>query len=168
MQFRSAHGRTTQYAMVLLSASCLLTTPPEARAQSVSRTANETVVRRCADELWNKHKRAFIPMCYTTAYVSHTNGVTAPHKGLDAESEALAVTLNTWPDIKLTYEAVIVSGDFVTARWVMTAHHSLTAKEVDSHGITIFRLVNGKIAEDWTTFDRVPLIMAMEQVPGAS
>lgn len=153
------------YSALLLGTCCLLAVPYHGvSGQAVN--ANEAKVRHCADEQWNKHKRSVIPLCYTADHVSHTNGVTAPHNGLDAESEAMAVTLNTWPDVKLTYDAVLVSGDFVTTRWRMTAHHATTEKQVDSYGITIFRMAKGKIAEDWTTFDRMPLFMAMEKVPG--
>ncbi len=149
---------------VLVFAACWLVGHPRgATAQGIA--ANEAVVRRCADDLWNKHKRRSIPGCYTADHISHTNGVTSPRKGLSGESDAMAELLNTWPDIKHTSDAVLVSGDYVTARWRMSAHNARTEKRVDSNGITIFRLVHGKFAADWTPFATMPLIMAREKVP---
>jgi predicted ester cyclase len=64
------------------------------------------------------------------------------------------------PDVKVTIEDLLTDGDKVVTRWVITGtqRHELmgfapTNKQITLSGITIQRVVDGKIAESWVEFD---------------
>jgi predicted ester cyclase len=58
----------------------------------------------------------------------------------------------------LAFEVVdqVAEGDRVASRWVLTG--SNRGRRVQLWGITISRLRDGRIAEDWSTFDTLELI----------
>jgi predicted ester cyclase len=81
-----------------------------------------------------------------------------------------------WPDLRLTIEDQVAAGDKVVTRWMARATHSqpvITAygstvpsnKQVTVTGITIDRIVGGKIAESWSNGDTLSEYQQLGAVP---
>ena len=65
-------------------------------------------------------------------------------------------------------EELIAEGDRVMSRVRMTAIHEnelggipASGNEINANGFTVFRLVDGKIAEEWEILDQLGMMMQM-------
>jgi predicted ester cyclase len=62
----------------------------------------------------------------------------------------------------VSVDQLIADGDFVVVRWTATGTNSgegnglpATGRRIRSTGMTIYRFVDGRIAEEWSAFDRL-------------
>ncbi len=69
-------------------------------------------------------------------------------------------------------DELLSCGDRVVARWTGTGTHRgelmgipPTGKSIDVDAISIFRIADGKIAEEWTVWDALGLLQQVEAVP---
>lgn len=107
---------------------------------------------------------------YGDDWVGHFPGM-AP---LDAEGhrQYSAAMMRAFPDLDRTVDDVFSDGDRVAARWSATGRHggdfmgmAPTGKVVSSSGITIFRLSEGRIVEEWGESDLLGLMMQLGAIP---
>jgi steroid delta-isomerase-like uncharacterized protein len=84
---------------------------------------------------------------------------------------------NAFPDIELMIEDIFAVDDKVTVRWVATGIHKgdglgypPSHSRVRISGITIARIVNGKIVEGWDNWDRLGMLeqIGAYKQPGAA
>jgi predicted ester cyclase len=83
------------------------------------------------------------------------------HKGwADAAGKKAFRSKQAFPDLKLTVEDTIESGDRVVVRWRAQGTHTgkvgkikPTGNKVDFTGITIYRFAGGRIVESWGQAD---------------
>ena len=75
-------------------------------------------------------------------------------------------------DGMVTIDDMIAEGDLVVTRWTGRGTHTgelmgiaPTGKEVTVSGITIARLANGKIAEEWELMDALGMMVQLGAVP---
>jgi steroid delta-isomerase-like uncharacterized protein len=76
------------------------------------------------------------------------------------------------PDLNLTLEDSVADGDKVAVRYRIRGTHSdelmgvqATGKAVDVEGQSIFRFVDGKLAERWQSLDALGLMQQLGAVP---
>jgi predicted ester cyclase len=86
-----------------------------------------------------------------------------------------ASVLQTFPDIQFSIDGVVAEGDKVVTRWSMRATHrgevmgvAGTGKPVTLQGISIDRVVDGRIVEHWRVQDDLSLARQVGAIPGAS
>lgn len=93
---------------------------------------------------------------------------------LDAEGhkEYSLVMQSAFPDLERTIEQIIAEGDKVVARWSAKGTHlgdfnglPPTGNIVTSSGITIFRIANGRIVEEWSESDMLGLLQQVGALP---
>jgi len=93
----------------------------------------------------------------TTApnFVDH-NPLEGQLPGVKGTTQASAVYRTAFPDAKIVVEDTIAEADKVVIRWSGSATHKgpfldipPTCKRVSLEGITIFRVVEGRVAEQW-------------------
>lgn len=77
-----------------------------------------------------------------------------------------------FPDLVTTIEDVVVDGDRVAYRWSSVGHHEgtylgvpATGKLVNASGITISRIADGRIAEDWASWNKVSVLHSLGVLP---
>jgi steroid delta-isomerase-like uncharacterized protein len=77
-----------------------------------------------------------------------------------------------FPDYKHTINDLIAEGDKVVARWTFHGTHEgdfqglpPTGKKVTIPCISVFRLVDGKIMDDWTISDTYSLMHQLGALP---
>ena len=90
--------------------------------------------------------------------------------GRDAMKEYISVYYDAFSNIGLSVEDVIAEGDKVVSRVTGSGTHTgelqgmpPTGKNISISGISIMRIADGKIAEEWEMYD----IMGMMQQLGA-
>jgi len=106
---------------------------------------------------------------YATDFVNH--GVQSS-VGLQEDQEALKGWRQAIPELKMTVVPTVVEGDLVTVVWTAEGTNTgesnglpATGKKVRSRGTTLWRIVNGKIREEWGEFDTLRLWKQLGLVP---
>jgi len=96
-----------------------------------------------------------------------------PIRGVGAFKEVLAGVRAALPDIAIEIEEVIAEGEFVVAPWTMSGTHlgelmgiPPTGKRVAWHGITIYRIKDGKVIDERGEEDGLGLLRQIGAVPG--
>ena len=125
---------------------------------------NETVVRRWIDAYNDRDKQAEAD-ARAPGYVAHVPGMSGP---LDAEAwvEFIDSFVDAFPDLRLTVESIVSSGDMVAARVAFHGTHRgefqglpPTDREVAFTGMEFDRMADdGKVAEHWVELDQVALL----------
>jgi steroid delta-isomerase-like uncharacterized protein len=137
----------------------------------MSTETNKAIVRRMYEQVWSKHQVDLVEEFFTEDTVLHAASFPS-RSGLEAVREDLAMMLNAYPDMQVTIEDEIAEGDKVVLRWTMRATHQgellgipPTGKQITNAGISIYRLVNGKIAEEWFWPDNLNSFQQMGVIP---
>jgi predicted ester cyclase len=110
---------------------------------------NKAFVQRYVEEPWNKgNVDALDEMCAPNFHLEGLGGV-------EEFKEAIRAFRKSFPDLHFTVEEIIAEGDKVAYRWSSRGTHqgeyesiAPTGKNVTSTGITIIRIVDGKVVED--------------------
>ena len=94
-------------------------------------------------------------------------------QGLEEVKQYLSMYISAFPDLNVTVEDVIAEGEQVVTRWTIRGTHQgeieefgpPTGKQVEIKGITIHRIEDGKIAEEWERFDNLSIMQQLGLVP---
>jgi steroid delta-isomerase-like uncharacterized protein len=127
----------------------------------MSTKTNKAVCRRMLDQLYNQHRPDLVPEFFTEDLVVHIGRPSSDSAiGIEGFKERVTMALAAFPDIQITVDDEIAAGDKVVVRWTVTGTHQgafgdipPTDKAVTRAGVAIYRLVNGKIAENWLFAD---------------
>jgi steroid delta-isomerase-like uncharacterized protein len=116
---------------------------------------NQALVRRYIEEVINKGNTAAIDELVAPDYLGH--GIGAPEiKGRESLKQRMTLIRTAFPDVHITIEDVVATGDKVATRTTFHGTHkgeylgiAPTGKTVSATGIGIMRIANGKIQENW-------------------
>lgn len=130
---------------------------------------NKAIARRVFEEIFNQNKFEVASEIYAPDFVNH--GLQRSFD-LRADQDAAKGWKLAFPDLKITVVKEIAEGDLVTLLWTATGTNTgegnglpATGKKIETRGITIWRIVNGKITEEWSSFDRLPLMQQLGLIP---
>jgi len=121
--------------------------------------------RRFTNVVYNERQREKIPDFVHAEFVDHSPGAPADARGPEYVARQYDGTFGAFPDLRFTVEDVITEGDKAVIRWVSHAtftgqlgsvHGNGQASTV--HGISIFRIQDGKIIESWDLVDRLAML----------
>jgi predicted ester cyclase len=138
--------------------------------QDLRADKNKAVVRRVFTDILSQGKFEVAAEIYAKDYVNHE---TTKDLGLD-ESEAVDHGWRAaFPDLELTIEKEIAQGDFVTVLWRGRGTNTgsgnglaATGKKAEGRGISIFRVVDGRIKEEWTETSQLLILRQLGLFPG--
>jgi steroid delta-isomerase-like uncharacterized protein len=143
----------------------------ERRTTTMSLDDNKAVVRRQYEEGLNRRNLGIMSECLTADYVHHMPMSPEP-LGLGPFEEMLNGFLAAFPDMQVTLEDLVAEGDRVAARTSFRGTHRgefmgipATGKQVAFTGNDIYRIVDGRIAEEWAQFDALGLMQQLGAVP---
>jgi predicted SnoaL-like aldol condensation-catalyzing enzyme len=110
----------------------------------MSTEQNKAVVRRFIEEVLSNQNPALADELLPADYVNHM----VPG-GRDAFKQFLPMMTSAFPDLKYRYnvEHMVAEGDYVVAR--ITYNFNNAGKEASGSDLSEYRVVNGKIVEDW-------------------
>ena len=127
---------------------------------------NKAIVRRWNEEVWKGSPGVFDEILDPNCIF---HGIGGPQE----IKEALNRLRRAFPDGQIIIEDQIAEKDKVVTRWTIRGTHqgeiwgaAPTGKQVVYTGITINRLANGKIVEDWFEADILGLMQQIGVVPG--
>jgi steroid delta-isomerase-like uncharacterized protein len=137
---------------------------------------NISLMKRWFQEVWNEGR---VQTIYDLLD-EHIRGWGQDQPGVEikkpADFEALYNRIHgAFPNQKMTVEDAFGSGDKVVVRWSSVMTHAgdhlgipATNKEVRVTGITIARIVNGKIVEGWDNWDQLALAQQLSHTSAAT
>jgi steroid delta-isomerase-like uncharacterized protein len=145
----------------LLVAASLLAGPLEEQ--------NKAIERRAFEEILSRGRFELVEQLYAKDFVNH--GI---HRDatLEEDQAALKGWHQAFSDIAIVPEKLIAEGDLVTTYWVARGTNTgtgnglpATGKKAELAGITIWRVVDGKIKEEWSAFDQLSMMQQLGLLP---
>jgi len=134
---------------------------------------NKTVSRRFFEEVFGQGKLNVLDEIIAKDHVNSGPGsLPGLPTGPEGTKQLVTVYRNAFPDVHFTIDEQIAEGDKVVTRWSAHGTHQgelaglpATGKSSTVTGISIDRIVNGKIAESWGIFDEFGLMQQLGAIP---
>jgi len=123
--------------------------------------------------IWNTGDLAAVPDVYSADFVVHWPGssgapVSRGHAGIE---KAIRETRSAFPDWHERIVDMIIDGDRVVTRYVSTGTHegdyrdiAATGRRVEIDEVSIFRIEDGKVAEQWCMVDELTFLRQLGQL----
>jgi predicted ester cyclase len=151
----------------LSSLGCRGTPAEAARAPTPSEALdevarNKAIVRRWVEEAHNKRNLSVVDDIYTADYRGHTSG--GDSFDLEQGRKMEQTFQADFPTHSVSIDDLFGERDRVVSRWTLSATHK-SGKHVVLRGMTISRLTNGKIAEEWMSMDNLSLMTQLGTQP---
>lgn len=134
-------------------------------------TANKAIASRVIDEVLSQGKYEVATELYSPEFVNHAG---SRDVGLAEDQAAARGWRLAFPDLQMTTELLVAEGNLVAVLWRGKGTNTgegnglpVTGKGGESRGITIWRIVDGKITEEWSDFGQLDMLQQMGLVPGA-
>ncbi len=116
---------------------------------------NRAVVKRNFDEVWNQGNLVAADEIFSPDYVRHWPDGRDVF-GSEATKQAVKAFHAAYPDMQFTIQDLIAEGDRVATRYTFRGTQrgefmgvAATNELQTSSGMIIYRLVEGRIVEDW-------------------
>jgi predicted ester cyclase len=133
---------------------------------------NKRVVQRAFDSMSEGRDtfEAEHDEIYSPELVGHFSGM--PPIDIAMHRMFGLATYDAFSDLKRPVEDMVAEGDKVVARWTSVGTHDgsfqgipPSGKTVTTSGITVFRLENGKIVEEWSESDMLGMLQQLGAIP---
>ena len=130
---------------------------------------NKAIATRVFEEILSKGRFELAEQLYAKDFVNH--GI---HRDatLEEDQAALKGWHQAFSDIAIVPKKLIAEGDLVTVYWVARGTNTgagnglpATGKKAELAGITIWRIVDGKIKEEWSAFDQLSMMQQLGLLP---
>jgi steroid delta-isomerase-like uncharacterized protein len=130
---------------------------------------NKAIARRAFEEILSRGRFELAEQLYSKDFLNH--GI---HRDVSLEEDQTA--LRGWheafPDVVVTAERLMAEADLVTVYWIARGTNTgtgnglpATGKKVELSGITIWRIVDGRIKEEWSAFDQLSMMQQLGLLP---
>ena len=138
----------------------------------MSAESNKALSRRVLEEAFNAGNIDAIDELVTTDFVNHDAALPEAMIGPEAAKATISGYRTAFPDLRITIEEQIADDQGVATRWSAKGTHEgdlmgmpPTGKQSTVTGITIDRIVDGRIAESWTNWDTLGMLQQLGVVP---
>jgi steroid delta-isomerase-like uncharacterized protein len=139
-------------------------------AQDQHADRNKAVVRKVFIDILSQGKYDVAAEIYAKDFVNHD---TTKDLGVEEDQTNNRGWRAAFPDLEITVEREIAEGDFVTVLWRAKGTNTgsgnglnATGKKTEGRGISVFRLADGKMKEEWTEFSQLLILRQLGLLPG--
>lgn len=143
-----------------LFAFSALTSFAAAQSTPTTEARNKAIATRVFEEIFNQGRFEVANEIYSPDFQNH-----GLHRAVDlkTDQDAVHAEKQAFPDLHLQVERLIAEGDWVTALWTFRGTHTAggyaglpaTGTPIEMRGITIWRIVDGEIRDEWSSFDEL-------------
>ena len=142
-------------------------------------TQNAALSRRIFEDVWNRKNLGAIDDLMSADYVHHDPSSPAVPSGVDGYKQFVNSYMNAFPDAHFTIDDAFTDSQNTevhneVTRWTVTGTHEgelagipRTGRRFSVTGISIARIVNGKITESWNSWDALGLMQQLGVVSEA-
>jgi predicted ester cyclase len=120
-------------------------------------TDNRAVARTALEQVCSRGDMTLAAECYAESFADHVGSL--EYHGLDGVRRSTSFYRALFDDLAFEVLDQVAEGDRVASRWVLRG--SNRGRRVRLGGITISRLSDGLIVEDWSSFDTLELLRAL-------
>ena len=123
-------------------------------------TRNKAVAMRVFNEILTQGRFEVADEIYSPDFQNH-----GAHRTIDLKTDQdyARAEKKALPDLRIEIQRLIAEGDFVAALGTIRGTHTSggysdlppTGTPIEIRGITIWRIVDGKIRDEWTSFDEL-------------
>ena len=152
--------------------SLLLASVPAARAtgtggsEASQEERNKAVARRVFEEIFNEGRFEVADTIYAPDFVNHGLKRNA---NLQEDQEAVHQEKAAFPDLRMSIDLMVAERDLVTVIWTFRGTHARagygwlppTGAKISMRGITVWRIVDGRIRDEWTSFNQLGAYMQL-------
>ena len=146
---------------LLILFSLLLPAAAHATVPTTKEERNKAVALRVFEEIFNQGKFSVADEIYAPDFKNH--GLNRPDADLNTDQNAVHDEKKAFPDLKMTVSNMVAEGDLVAVHWTFRGTHThggyaglpATGTKVSMTGITIWRIVDGKITDEWSSFNEM-------------
>ena len=132
----------------------------------------ETIVRKFVEECLNAGSAAAADKWLAPDHILHYMLMPEPMVSAKAWEGSVSQYFSAFPDMKVVIDDIFSQGDKVCARWTATATSKgplmgipPNGKSLRWIGTGVYRIANGKIAEQWGIDDAMGLMRQLGAIP---
>jgi steroid delta-isomerase-like uncharacterized protein len=147
---------------ILIVASLII--PGCESTQETTLERNKGLVRRMNEEIWNKGNLEMLDEMVSVDFVQHFLPDGSETKGLNELRDHIRNHRNAFPDWREEIKLILAEGEFVAIQFTSTGTNEgsflgnpSTGKQIHINELSIFRIVDGKIVEQWLLPDLLSL-----------
>ncbi|GGK40190.1 hypothetical protein GCM10010124_36150 [Pilimelia terevasa] len=141
---------------------------------------NKAVVMRAYLDGMNRRDMGVIRECFAPDYVNHFPAGQGEVRGIEDFTRTLGEFLDAFDDLVFTVDDILGEGEKVTLRWSAVGVHTgeyrgippttvipPTGRTVSFSATDIYRVVGGRVVEEWNTLDGWDIMHQMGAVKKA-
>ena len=152
------------FAQCFLTGALLMAQAPPIPDGSIQ-ARNKAVAMRVFDEIFNQGKFQVADEIYAPDFQNHG----LHRSGPEDDQEAVHAEKKALPDLRMSVQEIVAEGDKVAVLWTLQGTHTgsgyaglpPTGTRVEVRGITIWRIVDGRIVEEWSSFSETGAYIQM-------
>jgi steroid delta-isomerase-like uncharacterized protein len=130
---------------------------------------NKATAKRAFEEILSRGRYELTEQLYARDFINH--GIHS-NSSLEEDQAALKGWHAAFPDVVIVPEKLIAEDDLVAIYWIARGTNTgtgnglpATGKKAELAGITIWRIVDGKIKEEWSAFDQLSMMRQLGLIP---
>jgi steroid delta-isomerase-like uncharacterized protein len=130
---------------------------------------NKAIAKRTFEEILSQGRFELATELYAKDFINHGLHSNA---SLEEDQAALRGWHAAFPDVVVVPEKLIAENDLVTIYWIARGTNTgtgnglpATGKKAELAGITIWRIADGKIKEEWSAFDQLSMMKQLGLLP---
>jgi steroid delta-isomerase-like uncharacterized protein len=131
---------------------------------------SKTISRRFFEEILSKGDLELVNELFTADYNAHTPiGV---FEGIEGARQFVIRLREAFPDLDAKVEDQVVEGDKIANLWSAQGTHQgdfggipATGRKMETSGITMFRIADGKVLESWGFADLMGMMKQLGAAP---
>jgi steroid delta-isomerase-like uncharacterized protein len=133
---------------------------------------NGAISRRAIEEGFNQGNLSVVDELSSEGFVNHDPSEGGEYVGRQGAKQQIEMFRKAFPDLHMTVDDLIETGDRVVMRWTATGTHrgelaglAPTGVRTTTTGMTIDRFEDGKIVESWSNWDTLGLMRQLGASP---
>ncbi len=138
----------------------------------MSAEENKAIARRLIEETFNEGNLDVADELVAPEYVNHDPNMPEEVRGPEGFKGYVAAYRAAASDCHVRIEDQVAEGDRVATRWTATGTHDgelmgipPTGARIEMPGMEIVRIVGGKVAEGWDSYDMMGMMRQIGAIP---
>jgi steroid delta-isomerase-like uncharacterized protein len=131
-----------------------------ALADRVLEARNKAIAAKVFEEIFNQGRFEVADAIYAPGFRNH--GLKRD-MDLRQDQDAVHAEKHAFPDLHMSVDRMVAEGDLVSVLWTFRGTHTAsgyaglpaTGTRIEMRGITIWRIVDGRITDEWSSFNEL-------------
>jgi steroid delta-isomerase-like uncharacterized protein len=135
---------------------------------------NKRTALRLVEEVWNRGNLTLIDELLSDSFTAKLPRQPQLARGRDAYRNRVAAFRKAFPDLQVAIRDAVAEGDRVVGYWTLTGTNTgsfeampASYRRVSLDGMTVYRLADGRVVQEWQTYDVLNLMQQLGAIPAA-